>query len=324
MEVVSGPVICNLQQLLHSGIFMITIGTRGSALALAQTEQMKARLRGIFPEAEIAVRTIKTSADRDTTTSIRAGSAVGVFVKELEQALLSGDIDIAVHSMKDVPTRIAEGLQIVAIPEREDARDALVSNKARSLPELPAGSVVGTGSVRRQAQLLALRPDLQVQDMRGNIDTRLSKLRDGIVDALILACAGLNRLGYSDRISAALNFDQMLPAPGQGALAIEMRAHDSRVQLIQAVLNHVPSSITVLAERSFLQRMGGGCNVPVAVYAVLKGGRIHIEGLAASADGSRIVRESIEEGVASADQAAISLAERILDRGGREILAEIV
>ena len=303
---------------------MITIGTRGSALALAQTEQIKARLRGIFPDTGITVRTIRTSADRDTTTSIRSGSAVGVFVKELEQALLSGDIDIAVHSMKDVPTRIAEGLQIVAIPEREDARDALVSNKARSLPELPAGSVVGTGSVRRQAQLLALRPDLQVQDMRGNIDTRLSKLRDGIVDALILACAGLNRLGYSDRISAALNFDQMLPAPGQGALAIEMRAHDSRVQLIQAVLNHVPSSITVLAERSFLQRMGGGCNVPVAVYAVLKDGRIHIEGLAASADGSRIVRESIEEGVASADQAAISLAERILDRGGREILAEIV
>ncbi len=246
---------------------MILIGTRGSALALAQTEQMRARLFKSFPDTEISLRIIKTSADRDTTTSIRSGSAVGVFVKELEQALVCGEIDIAVHSMKDMPTKIAEGLRIAAIPEREDARDAFVSNAAKSLSELPAGSLVGTGSVRRQAQILALRPDLRVKDIRGNIDTRLNKLRERSVDALILACAGLKRLGYSDRITDALDFEQMLPAPGQGALAVEMRADDSRIPAVQAALEHTPSSLAVLAERSFLKQMGGGCNVPVAVYA---------------------------------------------------------
>lgn len=302
---------------------MIVIGTRGSALALTQTEQMKAMLLGSFPDTGIAVRIIKTSADKDTITSIRSGSAVGVFVKELEQALLCGEIDIAVHSMKDVPTNIAAGLQIVAIPEREDARDAFISHAAKNLLELPPGSLVGTGSVRRQAQILALRPDLKVQDIRGNIDTRLNKLRDGTVDALILACAGLNRLGYQSRISAAFDYAEMLPAPGQGALAVEMRSDDSRVRTVEAALNHTPSSIAVLAERSFLRQMGGGCNVPVAVYARLKGNRIHIEGLAASADGRRIVRESVEQSLESAQETAISLAERILHLGGREILAEI-
>jgi hydroxymethylbilane synthase len=302
---------------------MIVIGTRGSALALAQAEQIRARLRDGFPGTEMALRIIKTSADKDTTASIRSGSSVGVFVKELEQALLVGDIDIAVHSMKDVPTQTAEGLRIVAIPEREDPRDAFVSNAARNLSTLPAGSLVGTGSVRRQAQLLALRPDLRVQDIRGNIDTRLNKLRDGVVDALILACAGLNRLGYQSRISTAIDLEQMLPAPGQGALAVEMRADDAHIPIVEAALNHHPSSIAVLAERSFLRHMGGGCNVPVAVYASLKGSGIRIEGLAASPDGRSIVRDSVEENLASSQQAAIALAERILNKGGRKILAEI-
>lgn len=302
---------------------MILIGTRGSALALAQTEQMRARLFKSFPDTEISLRIIKTSADRDTTTSIRSGSAVGVFVKELEQALVCGEIDIAVHSMKDMPTKIAEGLRIAAIPEREDARDAFVSNAAKSLSELPAGSLVGTGSVRRQAQILALRPDLRVKDIRGNIDTRLNKLRERSVDALILACAGLKRLGYSDRITDALDFEQMLPAPGQGALAVEMRADDSRIPAVQAALEHTPSSLAVLAERSFLKQMGGGCNVPVAVYASIIDKAMRIEGLVASPDGKRIIRESVEQGIEAAQEAAIFLAERILNRGGRKILAEI-
>jgi hydroxymethylbilane synthase len=229
-----------------------------------------------------------------------------------------------VHSMKDVPTDIAAGLRIVAIPEREDARDAFISSAAKNLLELPAGSLVGTGSVRRQAQLLALRPDLRVQDIRGNIDTRLNKLRDGTVDALILACAGLNRLGYQNRISAALEFEQMLPAPGQGALAVEMRADDSRVQTVEVALNHAPTSAAVLAERVFLHHMGGGCNVPVAVYASLRGSGICIEGLVASPDGRSILRESVAQGIESAQEAAISLAERILERGGRQILAKLV
>ncbi len=302
---------------------MIVLGTRGSALALAQTYQIKARIEEVFPDTEIALRIIKTSADRDTTSSIRSGSAVGVFVKELEQALLRGEIDIAVHSMKDVPTRVAAGLQIVAIPEREDPRDGFVCDTAKRLTELPTGSIVGTGSVRRQAQILALRPDLRVRDMRGNIDTRLNKMRDGVVDALILACAGLNRLGYRDRISTPMSTEQMLPAPGQGSLAVEMRGDDPRTASVESALNHHPTSITVFAERSFLQRMGGGCNVPVAAYASLVNGRIRIEGLVASPDGQKIVRESIEHDPDSARQSAVSLADHILASGGREILAQI-
>jgi hydroxymethylbilane synthase len=303
---------------------MIIIGTRGSALALVQTELIKKQILGHYPDTEIAVKIIKTSADKDLTASIRAGSSIGVFVKELEQALLNNQIDIAVHSMKDVPTKIPEGLQIAAIPEREDARDALITNHGTSLAELPSGALVGTGSVRRQAQILALRPDLRVRDIRGNIDTRLNKLREGICDAIILACAGLNRLGLHNRISAPLDFAQMLPAPGQGAIAIETRSDDPRIPPIATALNHIPTAIAVSAERSFLQRMGGGCNVPVAVHARLKGDSIEIEGLAASPDGINIIRESIRQNVEVADETAIALADRILSQGGRAILKELL
>jgi hydroxymethylbilane synthase len=303
---------------------MIIIGTRGSALALAQTEMIKKQILGHCAGTEIVVKIIKTSADKDLTSSIRAGSSVGVFVKELEQALLSSQIDIAVHSMKDVPTKIPEGLQIAAIPEREDARDALIANHGTSLAELPPGALVGTGSVRRQSQILALRPDLRVKDIRGNIDTRLNRLHEGIYDAIILACAGLNRLGLQNRISAPLDFGQMLPAPGQGAIAIETRAGDCRIPPIAAVLNHLPTAIAVSAERSFLQRMGGGCNVPVAVHALLKEDSIEIEGLVASPDGKSIIRESTRQKVEIADEAAIALADRILSQGGRAILKDIM
>jgi hydroxymethylbilane synthase len=302
---------------------MIIIGSRGSALALAQTEMMKAQILSRFPDTEIKIKIIKTSADKDQTTSIRAGSSIGVFVKELEQALLKEEIDLAVHSMKDLPTRIPEELHIAAIPEREDARDAFISNRAKDLLELPSGSLIGTGSVRRQSQILAIRPDLKVKDIRGNIDTRLNKLQDGACDAIILACAGLNRLGFRNRISAPLSFEQMLPAPGQGALALESRVFDSRITPIAAALNHTPTAIAVSAERSFLQRMGGGCNVPVAVYARLNGNLIEIDGLAASPDGRKIIRESEKASLESANEAAISLADRILEMGGREILKEI-
>ena len=207
---------------------MIIIGSRGSALALAQTGWVQGQILSRFPDLEVTIKVISTSADRNQTASIRSGSAVGVFVKELEQALLGKEIDIAVHSMKDVPTSIPPGLQISAVPEREDARDAFIAKNAHTLSELPAGSLVGTGSIRRQAQLLALRPDLRVADIRGNVDTRLKKLQEGAYDSIILACAGLNRLGLHDRISSPLDFAQMLPAPGQGALAIEVRSDDAR------------------------------------------------------------------------------------------------
>ena len=302
---------------------MIVIGTRGSALALAQTEWTKSRILARFPGAEISLKIIKTSADRDQTSSIRSGSSVGVFVKELEQALTNREIDIAVHSMKDVPTRTPEGLTIVAIPEREDPRDALIANNGKRLSELPPGSVIGTGSVRRQAQILALRPDINVKDLRGNVDTRLKKLHDGLYDAIILACAGLNRLGYQHHITEPLAFEQMLPAPGQGAIAIETRSDDTGAQQAVAFLNNQHTAITVTAERAFLQRMGGGCNVPVAVHARIKGNLIEIEGLVASADGKRIIREFARQDLESANIMAIDLADRILNQGGREILEEI-
>jgi hydroxymethylbilane synthase len=303
---------------------MIVIGTRGSARALAQTELMKTQILSHFPGTEISIKIIKTSADKDLSSSIRSGSSIGVFVKELEQALLSKEIDMAVHSMKDVPTRIPAGLEISAIPEREDAHDALIAVGTKSLAALPSGSLIGTGSVRRQSQLLALRPDLRVKDIRGNLQTRLNKLLNGEFNAIILACAGLNRLGLQDRISERLQYEQMLPAPGQGALAVETRVDDPRMPAIAAALNHAATAIAVSAERSFLQRMGGGCNVPVAAYAQMREGRIEIEGLAASPDGRTIVRATVQAIPDAANEAAISLADRILSQGGREILNEII
>ncbi len=302
---------------------MITIGSRGSALALAQTGWVRDQILSRFPDAEVTIKVITTSADRNQTESIRSGSSVGVFVKELEQALLTKEIDIAVHSMKDVPTSLASGLQIAAVPKREDARDAFIARAVRSLSELPSGSLVGTGSVRRQAQLLALRPDLRVTDIRGNVDTRLRKLQEGAYDSIILACAGLNRLGLQDRISSPLDFSQMLPAPGQGALAIEVRAEDTRAVQMTSQLNHDPTATAVSAERAFLHRMGGGCNVPVAVYAHLNKDLMEMDALVASPDGRTILRDSVHQKVELAGEAAVLLAERMLSRGARSILEKM-
>lgn len=303
---------------------MIIIGTRGSALALAQTSWIREQILRHFPDAGVELKIIRTSADKDTTSSLRSASTVGVFVKELEQALLDREIDIAVHSMKDVPTQIGAGLRIAAIPEREDARDALIAHHVKSITDLPNGARVGTGSIRRQAQLLALRPDLQIMDIRGNVDTRLKKLQEGMYDAIILACAGLRRLGLQDQISLPLNYDQMLPAPGQGALAVEIRSGDSRIDAIANALNHHPTAVAVMVERAILQRMGGGCNVPVATYARLQENIIEVDALVASPDGKRVVRDSMRDNLNKADEAAAALADRILVRGGQPILDEIV
>jgi hydroxymethylbilane synthase len=299
---------------------MLIIGSRGSALALTQTTWVRERILDRFPDAEVTIKIIKTSADKDQTTSIRAGSSIGVFVKEIEQALLSGEIDMAVHSMKDLPTQIPEELTIAAVPEREDAHDILISRDSKKLAGLAPNSLIGTGSIRRQAQLLALRPDLKIADIRGNIDTRLKKLKSGSYDALILAFAGLNRLGLQDEISDILDFEEMLPAPGQGALAIETRKNDRYVTSIASALNHEPSFAAVLAERAFLQQMGGGCNVPVAAYAHTTRDLITIDGLVASPDGTQIIRDSVQNKLGSAEEAAVALANAILARGGRAIL----
>lgn len=301
----------------------IVIGSRGSALALQQTGWVRERLVPVFPEIEIELRIIATSADRDQNASIRAGSSIGVFVKEIEQALLSGEIDIAVHSMKDLPTALVPGLRIAAVPTREDVRDALISGTipaARGLGDLPAGARIGTGSVRRQSQVLALRPDLRVIDIRGNVDTRLKRLAGGAYDAIILACAGLNRLGLQERISSILELGQMLPAPGQGALAIEMRADDPHAARVAGALNDPVTEMAVCAERAFLRRAGGGCNVPVAVHARVHDALMEIEGLIVSPDGKTSIREKVQTPAGNGDSASETLAENMLSHGGREIL----
>ncbi len=303
---------------------MLKIGTRGSALALAQTQWVAGMILVRYPDARIKIEVIKTSADKDLTRSIRSGTATGVFVKELEEALLTSGIDMAVHSMKDLPTKIPEALEISAIPQREDARDALIGSAGfRRLEDLRPGAVIGTGSVRRQAQILALRPDLRAEDIRGNVQTRLQKLAAGSYDAIILACAGLNRLGLQDRIGMRLEFAQMLPAPGQGALALEVRKGDSRVTAMVAGLNEPLTAIAVLAERAFLRRMGGGCNSPIAVHARPADGKMLIEGLVASPDGTKILRDSAVCPLAGAAEASDALADKLLSTGGAEILRSL-
>jgi hydroxymethylbilane synthase len=302
---------------------MFVIGTRGSALALAQTGWIRDRISERFPDLEISVKIIKTSADNNPTASIRSGSSIGVFVKEIEQALLSREIDMAVHSMKDLPSQLPAELEIAAVPEREDVRDVFISQKAKNLFELAPEATIGTGSMRRQSQLLALRPDLKILDIRGNIDSRIKKLKSGAYDAVILASAGLNRLGLQKEITDFFYLGQMLPAPGQGALAIEIRKNDERAAMIAATLNHEPSFFAVLAERAFLRRMGGGCNVPIAAYAKATDDSIEIEGLVASPNGSEIVRDKTKAGLASAEKASIDLADSILARGGAAILSSL-
>jgi hydroxymethylbilane synthase len=306
---------------------MLIIGSRGSALALSQTGWVRDKINAQLPFGSAPlppIKVIRTSADKDTKTSIRAGSNVGVFVRELEEALLAREIDLAVHSMKDLPGRIRDGLEITAIPVREDPCDALVTTtKAMSIQELPPAAIVGTGSIRRQAQLLGMRPDLRVLDTRGNVDTRLKKLEGGGYDALILACAGLNRLGLNHRISARLEPREMLPAPGQGALALEMRKGDKRAALVIEAIHDRAAALEVMAERSFLRRAGGGCNSPVAAYARFHGNRLHIEGLIAAPDGSIVIRESTVAEPENSEDTAAQLAEKILSLGGREILRSL-
>jgi hydroxymethylbilane synthase len=299
---------------------MLIIGSRGSALALAQANWVRNQIMN-EGRLEASIKIIKTSADQDQKTSIRAGSATGVFVKEIEEALLSGEIDVAVHSMKDLPTRIPEALQISAIPPREDPRDALISRVSGStLGDLPPGTLVGTGSVRRHAQLLAVRPDLQVMDIRGNVDTRLQKLKDGPYEAVILACAGLNRLGLQDRITERIPLQLMLPAPGQGALAIETHKDNAYAATIGGILNHPPTAAAVTAERAFLRRVGGGCNAPVAVHAAFDGDFLRIEALVAAPDGSSILRDCTTERPEHGEAAAIEMADKLLARGAKSIL----
>jgi hydroxymethylbilane synthase len=303
---------------------MLVIGSRGSKLALTQAQLIKTELERLDPAAAVRIEIIKTSGDASADPLSLIGGK-GVFTKELEEALLDRRIDIAVHSLKDLPTIIPERLVIAAICKREDPRDALVLNERlrssdASIQALPQGATVGTSSPRRLAQLKHLRGDLVIMELRGNVDTRLRKLDEGQYDALVLACAGLRRLGLDNRISAPLPPSEMLPAVGQGALGIETRADDSETLEAVGKLDHKFTRLACVAERAFLRSLGGGCQLPIAAYAVVREKRIRLDGLVASTQGNRIVRDRISGGLAEAEELGRRLGEQLLSRGARELL----
>ena len=302
------------------------IGSRGSKLALWQAEWVRARLAVLRAGVEVRIEIVKTSGDvlRDAPLSVIGGQ--GAFTKELEEALLAGRIDIAVHSLKDLPTVLPGRLRVAAVTEREDARDALVlragaGDRVGSLAELPRGLTVGTSSQRRRAQLKHLRPDAAVRELRGNVDTRLRKLDAGEFDAVILASAGLRRLGLEHRISAALSTAEMLPAVGQGALGVETRADDEDTNALVSLLDDPQTRAACEAERALLRSLGGGCLVPIAAHATVQGARLRVEGLVAGPEGSRVLRDATEDDAAQAVRAGETLAARLRERGADELLA---
>ncbi len=298
----------------------IRIGTRGSRLALIQTQSIVDAIRGKHPEAVIDVEIIQTRGDRVLDRPLSAIGDSGVFIKEIETALLEERVDLAVHSMKDLPSKLTEDLALAATTERVDARDVLVAKGSSSLETLPRGGTVATGSLRRRSQLLALRPDLAVEDLRGNVPTRLEKLDRSEWDGILLAGAGLERLGLADRIRSYIPIERMLPAVGQGALALETRASDRELLDILAFLSHPPTERAVASERAFLARLEGGCRVPIAGYAEVRGDSISLRGYVGATDGSRYLRREIEGDVARSEGLGMELAESMLAAGAAEII----
>ncbi|ENU10068.1 porphobilinogen deaminase [Acinetobacter calcoaceticus NIPH 13] len=298
----------------------LKIATRQSPLALWQAEYIRARLQELHPDLTVELVKFVTQGDKILDTPLAKIGGKGLFVKELEAALLDGRADLAVHSMKDVPMALPEGLTLAVICEREDPLDAFVSNQFEKFADLPQGAKVGTSSLRRKSQILKQRPDLQIIDLRGNVGTRLGKLDDGQYDAIILASAGLKRLGLSERIRHCLTPDISLPAVGQGALGLECRAADNEVlSLIQPLL-HQETDVCVRAERAFNAYLEGGCQVPIAGYATLQNGQIHIEGRVGSADGQTLLRAELTDEASNAQQLGENLARNLLDQGAGELL----
>ncbi len=302
----------------------VIIGTRKSLLALWQSHYIKACLEERYPNLTVELQKIVTTGDKILDVPLAQIGGKGLFTKEIETDLLEGKIDLAVHSLKDMPTKLPEGLCLTAITERAAVGDAFVSNKYDRWADLPEGAVVGTSSLRRKAQLLARRPDLDIRDLRGNVDTRLRKLDEGQYDAVILAAAGLTRLGHADRIKETLPSDVCLPAVGQGALAIECRADDTEVRELLAFLNHRDTYLCTSAERAFLGLVEGGCQVPIGVHAEVTGDTVHLDAIIASLDGQRILRDSLDCPAEDAVRGGQELGMRMLDHGGRDILKEIL
>ncbi len=302
----------------------LIIGTRQSLLALWQSNHIASLLRKQYPDCQVTLKKIVTKGDRILDVPLAQIGGKGLFTKEIETELLDGTVDLAVHSLKDMPTVLPEGLCLTAITTRANVGDAFVSNKYASFSELPQGAVLGTSSLRRKAQLLAVRPDLKIVDLRGNVDTRLRKLDEGQMDAIILAAAGLERLGHADRIREIIPTTVCLPAVGQGALAIECRSDNKEVRDMLAFLNDLPTKQATDAERAFLGLIEGGCQVPIGVHAEVENNNVKIEAVIASLDGSKVLRNNITGPAVNAAELGRKLGQQMLAEGGEQILADIL
>lgn len=301
----------------------VRIATRQSPLALWQAEYVKSRLLQLNPDLSVELVKMVTQGDKILDTPLAKVGGKGLFVKELETGMLNGDADIAVHSMKDVPVEFPEGLMLAVVCEREDPRDAFVSNSIASIEALPQGAIVGTSSLRRQCQLRAWRPDLDIRDLRGNVNTRLNKLDNDDYDAIILASAGLIRLGFQGRIKQAIDPSVSLPAIGQGAVGIECRVNDERILSLIEPLNHTETCTCVMAERAMNHRLEGGCQVPIAGFAQLEDWNLSMRGLVGRPDGKQVISGEVQGHADQAEQLGIQLAEDLLSRGAKEILDEV-
>ena len=301
----------------------LRIATRKSQLALWQAEHVAGLLRAAHPGLDVVLVPMSTKGDRIQDRSLAAIGGKGLFIKELESALQAQDADIAVHSMKDVPADVPDGLLIAAVLPRADPRDALLTPHAMRLDDLPQAARVGTSSLRRQAQLLAARPDLRIEGLRGNVDTRLRRLDNGELDAIILACAGLIRLGWESRIAARLEPGVCLPAVSQGIIGIECRCADAGTRTLLQALDHPPTEIVMRAERAFAGRLGGSCQSPIAAHASLQGDVLTLDGLVAEPDGSRLLRDSITGPAAHARGLGEQLADRVLSAGAGDLLERL-
>jgi len=310
-----------LWALMASGT--ITIGTRGSQLALWQANWVKDAVNRHHPELTVELVIIKTKGDKILDVPLAKVGGKGLFVKEIEEALLDGRIDLAVHSMKDMPADIPSGLCIGAIPEREEPRDVLITRNRLPLDGLRRGARVGTSSLRRSAQLLRARPDITIVPLRGNLDTRLKKLESGSMDAIVLAAAGVRRLGLADRITQILDGSVMLPAVGQGALCLEIKESDPRIAPVVAVLDHLPTRQVVIGERAFLKRLEGGCQVPIAGHGVIDKKGYTLTGLVCDVDGSHQIKQSQTGPETQSEQIGLELAETLLAMGAGKILERL-
>ena len=300
---------------------MLVIASRGSPLALWQARWVQEQLAALGYDSRIEI--IKTTGDKITGVPLNQVGGKGLFTKEIEEALLEGSADLAVHSLKDLPTELPAGLTLAAVPLREDPRDAIVGMPGMRLADLPEGAKIGTSSLRRAAQLRMLRPDLRIEPVRGNLNTRLRKLDQGHYDAIMLAAAGLNRLGFEDRIAEIVSADIVCPAVGQGALAIETTIATGRQSALWEKLDDPPSRIAVTGERALLAALGGGCQVPIGALGTVAGGTLHLRGIVVSPDGVRLVRDTLEGPVAEAAEIGRRLGEALLAAGGDSILESV-